>query len=119
MLHDACRIFPDGSGSYDIAIKAVHHYIDHFGGSMGSKMTIAPGNVMYTCDAVISLVNEGYTNINLNCVYEKGWTVEHAKILYYQLKELSNYLLENNLDDKVFISMFQENFFRPKSKDDV
>lgn len=119
MLHDACRIFPDGSGSYDIAIKAVHHYIDHFGGSMGSKMTIAPGNVMYTCDAVISLVNEGYTNINLNCVYEKGWTIEHAKILYYQLKELSNYLLENNLDDKVFISMFQENFFRPKSKDDV
>jgi sulfatase maturation enzyme AslB (radical SAM superfamily) len=41
-LHDACRVFPDGSGSYDIAIAAVHHFADVFNGSMGSKVTFAP-----------------------------------------------------------------------------
>lgn len=26
-LHDTCRIFPDGTGSYDLAIKAAKHYM--------------------------------------------------------------------------------------------
>jgi len=41
---------------------------------MGSKMTLAPANVMYTFEAVKSLIEQGYTEINLNCVFEKGWT---------------------------------------------
>ena len=57
-LHDACRVFPDGSGSYDIAIKAVHHYIDHWKGQMGSKMTLSPQNIQYTFEAVKSLIEE-------------------------------------------------------------
>lgn len=118
-LHDACRVFPDGKGSYDIAISAVHHYIDVLGGSMGSKMTLAPENIQYTSEAIISLIQEGYTNINLNCVYEKGWTVEHATTLYYQLKLIADYLINNQLDNKIYISMFEENFFRPKSHDDI
>ena len=118
-LHDACRVFPDGTGSYDIAMAAVRHYIDVLGGSMGSKMTLAPENVQYTYEALIGLIEQGYTEINLNCVYESGWTEEHATILYNQLKLISNYLINNNLDDKIYISMFEENFFRPKSHDDI
>ena len=38
-------------------------------------------------------------NINLNCVFEKGWTLEHAQIYYHQLKALADYLLEYNLED--------------------
>ena len=118
-LHDACRVFPDGSGSYDIAIAAVHHYIDELGGSMGSKMTLAPSNIQYTYDAVVGLIEEGYTSINLNCVYEKGWTLEHATILYYQLKKIAEYLIDNELDEKVYLSIFEEHFFRPKDEDDI
>ena len=118
-LHDACRVFPDGTGSYDIAIAAVRHYVDVLGGEMGSKMTLSPDNVMYTAEAVIGLLDEGYRNIHLNCVYEKGWTNEHATILYYQLKELADYLIENQLENEVEIAMFNERLFRPKSKDDT
>lgn len=118
-LHDACRVFPDGSGSYDIAIAAVHHYVNELGGEMGSKMTLAPGNIQYTYDAVIGLINEGYTHINLNCVYEEGWTAEHANILYYQLKQIADYLINNELDEKIYLSIFEEYFFRPKAEDDV
>lgn len=117
-LHDSCRVFPDGSGSYDIAIKAVHHYVNQLGGVMGSKMTLAPENIAYTFEAVKNLINEGYNDIHLNCIFEKGWEEKHAIILYQQLKQLSDYILENNLEDKLFISMYNENFFKPKNLSD-
>lgn len=113
-LHDSCRVFPDGSGSYDMAIKAVHHYRDYFHGEIGSKMTLAPENIQYTFEALKGLINEGYKSIYLNCIFEKGWTEKHATILYNQLKELSNYILENKLDDKLYISMYDNQLFKPK-----
>ena len=118
-LHDSCRVFPDGSGSYDKAIAAVRHYVDVLGGVMGSKMTLAPANIQYTFEAVKGLIDQGYKEINLNCVFEEGWTIEHATILYYQLKQLTDYLFENNLEDEIFISMFDERLFHPKDKDDI
>lgn len=113
-LHDSCRIFPNGTGSYDIAISAVHHFLTHYQDSIGNKMTISPENIKFLSEAVINLLNENYHEINLNCTFEKGWTEEHAKILYQQLKQLSDYILENNLEDN-YISLYEENFFRPKS----
>ena len=118
-LHDSCRVFPDGSGSYDMAMAAVRHYVDIRHGFMGSKMTLAPENINYTYEAVKGLIEEGYTEINLNCIFEKGWTNEHATILYNQLKELANYILDNNLEDELEISMFEESFFRPKERNDT
>lgn len=118
-LHDACRVFPDGSGSYDKAIAGVRHYIDELGGVMGSKMTLAPANVAYTFDAVKGLIDQGYTEINLNCVFEKGWEEKDATILYHQLIELSNYLFENNLEDEIYISMFEEYLGHPKDINDT
>ena len=118
-LHDACRIFPDGTGSYDNAIAAVRHYVDVLGGKMGSKMTLSPANVMYTFDAVKGLIEQGYKEINLNCVFEKGWEEKDATILYKQLEQLSDYILENNLEDELYISMYEENLFHPKDKNDT
>lgn len=118
-LHDACRVFPDGSGSYDIAISAVEHYMKTYDIDMGSKMTIAPGNVQYVFEAVKGLIDKGYIEINLNCVYEEGWTAEHALVLYEQLKLLADYLLENDLQDKLYISIFESSYFHPKNPEDV
>lgn len=118
-LHDSCRVFPDGSGSYDQAIAGVRHFMDVLGGNMGSKMTLAPANVAYTCEAVKGLIEQGYDEINLNCVFEKGWTEEHAIILYNQLKELANYILINDLEDNLYISIFEEHMFYPKKYSDT
>ena len=117
-LHDACRVFPDGRGSYDTAIAGVKHYTEVLGGLMGSKMTLAPANIGYTFAALKNLVELGYKEINLNCVYEEGWTLEHARTLYQQLKLCADYLIGNALDE-IFVSIFQEDFFRPKSSDDI
>ncbi len=105
-LHDACRKFPDGGGSYDIVEKAVRHQMAIR--SMSSKMTIAPENIMYTAEAVKELVGLGYTQIHFNSVYENVWKPEHGSVLYEQLKSLADYMLENKLYETVHISMFQE-----------
>ena len=118
-LHDACRVFPDGSGSYDIAMKGVRHFVDVLGGNMGSKMTLAPQNISHTFEAVKGLIDSGYKEIHLNCVYEEGWTAEHAKILYDQLKKLADYMVDNDLTEEIYVAMFEQDFFRPKREDDL
>lgn len=108
-LHDACRVFPDGSGSYDKALSAALHYSHNYNKWIGSKMTISPFNIDYLYDAVLEMINNGYNQINLNCVYEKGWELNHATTLYYQLKKIADYLLNNDLWDKVYLSIFYIN----------
>ena len=117
-LHDACRVFPDGKGSYDIAIAAVHHYAEVYHGGMSSKVTLAPANIEHTYEALKHLIEEGYTSIHCNCVFEKGWTLEHATCLYYELKKIADYILDNNLADTHTISMFAPNGFHPMSIED-
>ena len=116
-LHDSCRLCPDGSGSYDIAMAAVKDWVSK-GYFMGSKITLAPGNIMHTFDALKSIIENGYDDININCVFEEGWTVEHAKILYDQLKLIADYLIENGLADTHRVAMFDENYFKPMSHKD-
>ena len=118
-LHDSCRVFADGGGSYDIAIAGVKHYTEVLGGDMGSKMTLAPGNIDKMFDAVKNLIELKYDEINLNCVYEEGWNVEHAKILYSQLKQLADYMIDNDIPDDVYVSMFEQDYFKPKHPDDL
>ena len=118
-LHDACRVFPDGRGSYDIAMQGVRHFVDVLGGNMGSKMTLAPANIQYTYDAIVGLIESGYREIFLNCVYEEGWTIEHAKILYAELKKAADYVIGNGLFDNIYLSIFEQTFFHPKHADDL
>lgn len=119
-LHDSCRIFPDGKGSYDMAIEAAKDWISR-GNYMGSKLTIAPGNVAFLFDAVKHMIELGYREINANCVYEEGWTLVHASLLYEEMKRIADYILDLGFDMErdFFLSLFQEDFFRPKAEEDL
>lgn len=118
-LHDSCRVFHDGSPSYDIASAAAKDWMAR-GYYMGSKITIAPENITYLYDAIVHIIEElKYDEINCNCVYEEGWKAEHATELYYQLKRIADYLIEKNLEKDIYISIFEEAFFKPKPVDDV
>ena len=112
-LHDACRIFPDGSPSYDLAVAAANDWMSK-GYYMGSKITIAPGNINYIYSAITHMVDLGYKDIHANTVYEKGWTIEHAKIYYNELKRIADYWVDNDLVETHYLSLFEENFFKPK-----
>lgn len=117
-LHDSCRVFHDGSPSYDIAIDAALDWMKR-GYDMGSKLTIAPGNINHLYNAIIHMINLNYDEIHANCVYEEGWTLEHATKFYYELKQIADYLMENNLESEIELSLFEEHFFTPKLINDL
>ena len=80
----------------------------HFDSNMLTKMTIAPENITWVFEAFQNLYKLGYKIIHANCVYEKGWTIDHAKILYNQLKQVADYMLENDLEFDVFFRMLDK-----------
>ena len=115
-LHDSCRIQPNGEGSYDIAMAALNHFNKYYNKERNSKMTLAPSNISYLSESVIDFINNGMTVINLNCVFEEGWTNEHARIEYEELKKVANYLLDNDLES-IYISIFREKQEGPLGKE--
>lgn len=117
-LHDSCRVDLAGNGTYDRAMAAVEQYWTEFHGTIGSKMTIAPGNVDKVADAVEDMIEHGYKMIHLNCVYEEGWTNDHAKTLYWQLHSLTDWLIEHNLQDEVELSIFSKICGHPMHEED-
>lgn len=118
-LHDKCRIFPDGSGSYDLAIAARNHYKQTYHREANTKMTLAPANIQYTHEAVMSLIDNDYQDIMLNCVFEEGWTTEHAKVYYNELKKIADDCLKDEyIIHNVSISRFSEDKYGPQNPND-
>ena len=107
LLHDMCRIQPNGEGSYDISMAALKHYTEHFVNERNSKMTLAPSNIKYLFESVVDFIKNGMTVINLNCVFEEGWNQETARTEYFQLKRLADYLVSNDLEN-LYISIFRD-----------
>ena len=117
-LHDACRVDLAGNPTYEKAISAVKHYRKYYGTLNETKMTVSPNNVNYLYEALINLINEDYKFIHCNCIFEEGWEYFHAKILYNELKKVADYILDNNLNTKIYIRLFNENGFIPLEEDD-
>ena len=119
-LHDSCRLFPDGTPSYDLALSGIKHYTDVLGRGMGSKITIAPSNIEFLYEAIKNMIDLNYNVIYANPVFEDGWEFKHAVIYYNELKKIADYLLENITESRniVYCSLFQENGFEPKAETD-
>lgn len=115
-LHDSARIFPNGKGSYDLAIDAATDFEEKYKTDLGSKITIAPSNIIFLYSAIKHYLDLGKNNIMANCVYEEGWTYKDAQLFYKELKKLADYVLDYYPD--VYISLFEEDHFCPMDEDD-
>ena len=82
-------------------------------------MTIAPNNVNKLCDSLQVMIKNNYNEINLNCVHEKGWNKNHAKILYQQLCKITDWLFENNLQNEIKLSIFSEYCGKPLDENNL
>lgn len=105
-LHDKCRLFYDGRGSYDIVEKAVKDWNSKHDKTT-TKVTLAPENIDYLVDAIENLTGIGIQCAYTNCCFEKGWNIEHAKVMYKRMKELADYLLDDNYTE-FYCSLFDE-----------
>lgn len=112
-LHDQCRLYHNGRGSYDDAVAAAIHSLKLHNNNH-TKITISPDNVNYVFEGIKNMIELGFIYVFINCVYEQGWKHEHAVILYEQMKLLSDWLVKNNLQDKVFIKLMNPTDFGEK-----
>ena len=116
-LHDSCRVFPDGRGSYDLAIRPAIDMLAKNKG-FGSKITISHDNLPYLYDAVLNMLDLGYRDIYANCVFEDCWQDGDEKIFYRELRRIADLMIREKLYEDHYISLFEENFFVPLGKDD-
>lgn len=114
-LHDSCRVFHDGSGSYDVVVKAVKNAIKEFGLN-STKVTFAPENITKINTAIPHLFDLGLVEINANCVYENVWTDEHPPIFFRELIKLADYMIDNEIYKTAMCSIFDSTIgqFVPK-----
>ncbi len=112
-LHDKCRVDFQGQGSYDIAIAAAKDYMKKYNPLLSTKMTITHENLKYLSSSIENLINEGYKQIHFNCVYENVWKDNDEDIFYNELIKIADYLIKNNLYNKIYISIFGENIGKP------
>jgi uncharacterized protein len=117
-LHDSCRTFPDGRGSYDMVASAFKKHLTR-NVVKNTKMTLSPNNISYLFEGTTHLFEEiGLDEVFSNCVFEKGWTVEHAKVFYSELKKLADYLIENDRYTYLSDSLFEPMIGVPMDEDD-
>lgn len=118
-LHDACRRYPDGSPSYDIVAAGVRLGQQKYGVSRVTKLTLAPANVQYLFGAVKNLKESfDFSGVYANCVYEPGWTLDHARVLYAQMKELADWMLEGQVYREFFCTLFNQHTGQPMAPED-
>lgn len=110
-FHDSCRLFPDGSGSYDLAISAALQELKE-NNNNSTKITLSPDNIKYTFEGVTNLISLGFRYININCCFENIWDKNSAIALFEQLIKLADWIKENNLYDQIYIALFRNNSYK-------
>ena len=113
-LHDKCRLFPNGEGSYDLAVAAAVDNMNRFGND-GTKITLSPENIEYVFAAVKNMYSLGFKYIYMNCVFEDVWHPEDAVKLFYQLKQTAEWIVENNLQEQIYFLPFDSSRYQPSN----
>jgi len=113
--HDLQRVFPDGSGSYDIVKKNVDIWKNQFYAS--TKVTFASDDLRYLKDSIVELWKEGIPEIAANVVFEDVWKENDDKVYEEQLRSLADYILENQLYDKYKCTLFDDSIGAPYTEE--
>lgn len=104
-LHDKYRIDQYGKGSFEKAYIAYLDGRDKYGWN-NSKMTFTPGSVHYMYDSIKMMIENGCNDILCNFAYEPKYTIQDAKNIYFELKKVSDYMIQNKYNN--YISILDE-----------
>ena len=118
LKHDLQRVKTDGSGSYDDVVKNVPLWLQQFPG-VSTKATFAHDDLPYLKDSVISLWGLGINTVSANLVFEDVWCKDDDIIFENQLKELGDYVLENNLWKEHSVRFFNPEIGFPLQEEDI
>lgn len=113
--HDLQRVFPDGKGSYDSIIKSIPLYLQQ--SSPTTKVTFASDDLIFLKESILNLWENGITEVAANVVFEDVWKEGDELIFEEQLKQLADYILENQLFDKYYCSFFSDDLGAYENED--
>lgn len=111
-LHDSCRVYHNGKGTYDDVMRNVELWKQNRG-SVTTKLTIAPENLPYLSEAILHLFNEGFDTVAANVVFEDVWNIDLARDFYKQLKHLADEIIDNKMYKNHFTTLFSETIGAP------
>ncbi len=117
-LHDTCRVYRDGRGTYDDVLKSVKMRFKN-GEHPSTKVTIAPENLQYLCEATLHLFSIGYRFLYCNVVFEDVWSIDLAKLLYSELKKLADIMLKESLYKSHLSTFLSESIGAPLPEDEI
>ncbi len=110
--HDAQRVFPDGSGSYDAVVKNFPLWMQQFPGA-GTKATVSHADLPLLKDSVVHLWEMGLKNVTINLVNEDVWEPGDGVLYEEQLRQLANYIVDHGLYNTHNCSFFSKTIGRP------
>ncbi len=91
--HDRARVFPDGSGSYDVVAKNVKLLLQQFPDA-STKITFGREDLSYVAESIIHVWEMGIKSVGANAVFENVWQPGDAEIYETQLRQLADISLE-------------------------
>ena len=108
--HDLNRVDIHGNGSYDRIIENLDFTRKHISkNKLNVKATFNHNTIKYYKDSILNLINLGFTKITANTVYEELWTDDDTKLIFDQIKDIVDYLVDHDLEDKILIEQINKN----------
>lgn len=115
--HDLNRVYQNGKGSYDNIIPNVKLWRKQFPDE-GTKMVVSHEDLPYIKDSIVHLIDLDITMIDVNTVVEDVWEHGDEDVFETQLLSVADYLIETNLWERIYLSVFDENIGTPILNDD-
>lgn len=116
--HDMHRVYCNGKGSYDDVMKNVHQWKSDFPNST-TKVTFSSEDLPYLKESIIHLWESGISVVPANVVFENVWKEHDDEIYEKQLRELADYVIENELWNKVNCTLFDDNIGKPNDNKSI
>jgi uncharacterized protein len=115
--HDTQRVFPNGRGSYDDVVKNIPLWLEQLPDA-ATKATISHDDIPYIKESVIHLFELGIKTINMNVVNEDVWQPDDDVLFEDQLVQLADHIIDHDLADSHFCSLFSRNIGQPIDPED-
>ena len=110
--HDMNRIFRNGEGSFESVLKNVPLWLSQFPNA-GTKVTFASADLQYLKDSLIFLNSLGIKEIVATLVNEDVWHEGDDIIYERQLRELADYMIDNDCPVEFAGGQFSETMGLP------
>ncbi len=114
--HDMSRVRKDGTGSYDEIIKQVPLWREQQR-TRSTKATFAHNDISLLKESIVNLWELGIENVMANIVFENCWDENDPVIFEKQLRDLADYVIDNELWNKYSVRFFDPHIDHPLSCD--